>query len=107
MKHNGVKEEEISVGAPQVSDFEADRYNTNKRTYRYNTSSTLTVTSRNVKLMRGIIARQGELLKQGVAVVNSGYYNSVKYEYVIIPGYETQNDAGSNKERGKDSRTVC
>ena len=82
LKHNGVKEEEISVGAPQVSDFEADRYNTNKRTYRYNTSSTLTVTSRNVKLMRGIIARQGELLKQGVAVVNSGYYNSVKYEYV-------------------------
>ena len=82
LKHNGVKEEEISVGAPQVSDFEADRYNTNKRTYRYNTSSTLTVTSPNVKLMRGIIARQGELLKQGVAVVNSGYYNSVKYEYV-------------------------
>ena len=82
LKHNGVKEEEISVGAPQVSDFEADRYNTNKRTYRYNTSSTLTVTSRNVKLMRGIIARQGELLKQGVAVFNSGYYNSVKYEYV-------------------------
>ena len=80
LKHNGVKEEEISVGAPQVSDFEADRYNTNKRTYRYNTSSTLTVTSRNVKLMRGIIARQGELLKQGVAVVNSGYYNSVKNE---------------------------
>ena len=42
----------------------------------------MTVTSRNVKLVRGIIARQGELLKQGVAVIAGDYENRIQYEYV-------------------------
>ena len=82
LKRNGVKEDEISVGAPVVRDLNAEVYGTNQRNYRYNITSTLTVTSRNVKLVRSIIARQGELLKQGVAVVNEGYGSNVEYEYV-------------------------
>ena len=34
-----------------------------------------------MKLVRGIIARQGELLKQGVAIVDGGYANPIKYEF--------------------------
>lgn len=79
---NGVKESEISVNAPVVIDLNADQYNTNLRAYRYNITSTVTVTSSNVKLIRNIMARQGELLKQGVAVVDGGYENRVSYEYV-------------------------
>ena len=71
LKQNGVKDSEISVNAPVVIDLNADQYNTVKRNYRYNITSTVTVTSRNVKLVRSIIARQGELLKQGVAVVDA------------------------------------
>ena len=82
LKQNGVKDSEISVNAPVVIDLNADQYNTVKRNYRYNITSTVTVTSRNVKLVRSIIARQGELLKQGVAVVDGGYGNGVVYEYV-------------------------
>ena len=70
---NGVKESEISVNAPVVIDLNADQYNTNLRAYRYNITSTVTVTSSNVKLIRNIMARQGELLKQGVAVVDGGF----------------------------------
>jgi len=40
------------------------------------------VTSNNVKLVRNIIARQGDLLQKGVAIVDGGYDNPVKYEYV-------------------------
>lgn len=79
---NGVKPEEISVNAPSVIDINADQYSNNQRTYRYNITSVITVTSRNVKLVRSIIARQGELLKEGVAIVDGGYENQVKYEYV-------------------------
>ena len=79
---NGVKPEEISVNAPSVIDLNADQYSNNQRTYRYNITSVITVTSRNVKLVRSIIARQGELLKEGVAIVDGGYENQVKYEYV-------------------------
>ena len=35
-----------------------------------------------MKLVRSIIARQGELLKEGVAIVDGGWDNPVKYEYV-------------------------
>lgn len=79
---NGVKESEINVNAPVVIDLNAERYSDNQRGYRYNITSIITVTSRNVKLVRSIIARQGELLKDGVAIVDGGYENPVKYEYV-------------------------
>ncbi len=79
---SGVKEAEINVNAPVVVDLNADQYSRNERGYRYNITSIITVTSRNVKLVRSIIARQGEMLKQGVAIVDGGYENPVKYEYV-------------------------
>ena len=82
LKQNGIKDSEISVNAPVVVDMSAERYGVSNHNYRYNITSTLTVTSRNVKLVRSIIARQGELLKQGVAVVDGGYGNGVTYEYV-------------------------
>lgn len=79
---NGVKAEEINVNAPVVIDLNADQYNNNQKGYRYNITSIITVTSRNVKLVRSIISRQGEMLKEGVAIVDGGYENPVKYEYV-------------------------
>ena len=42
----------------------------------------ITVTSTQVDKVRSIIARQGELLKQGVAIVADEYQNPVVYEYV-------------------------
>mgnify|MGYP000444051068 FL=1 len=79
---NGIKESEINVNAPVVIDLNAERYINNQSQYRYNITSIITVTSRNVKLVRSIIARQGELLREGVAIVDGGYENPVKYEYV-------------------------
>lgn len=79
---NDIKPTEISVNAPVVIDLNADRYSDNRQPYRYNVTSIITVTSNNVKLVRSIIARQGELLKKGVAIVDGGYENPVKYEFV-------------------------
>lgn len=79
---NGIKPTEISVNAPVVIDLNADRYSDNRQPYRYNVTSIITVTSNNIKLVRSIIARQGELLKKGVAIVDGGYENPVKYEFV-------------------------
>ena len=81
----GVKESEISVNAPTVVDLNAERYGENNRSYRYNITSTLTVSSHNVKLVRQLIARQGELLNQGIAIVDGGYDSpSTRYEYVAF-----------------------
>ena len=81
---SGLKAGEISVNAPVVIDLNAERSGENRNPYRYNITSIITVTSGNVKLVRNIIARQGELLKKGVAIVDGGYENPVKYEYVAF-----------------------
>ena len=81
---NGVKEAEISINAPIVIDLNAERYGENHRSYRYNITSTITVVSSNVKLVRSIIARQGELLKQGIAIVDGGYEAPIHYEFVAF-----------------------
>ena len=79
---NGIKESEINVNAPTVIDLSAERYNTQPVPQRYNITSTIIVASSNVKLVRSIIAKQGELLQEGIAIVDGGYENPIKYEYV-------------------------
>ena len=76
---NGISDKEITVNAPQVVDLSADQYSENRREYRYNVTLVITVTSSHVDRVRGIIARQGELLKQGVAIVSGDYNNQVTY----------------------------
>lgn len=87
---NGVKESEIAVNAPTVIDLNAERYGVTNRNYRYNITSTITVTSANVKLVKSLIARQGELLKQGVAIVEADYNNRITYEYVSFQKMKPQ-----------------
>ena len=79
---HGIRSEEITVNAPKVIDLSAEQYSSNDRPYRYNVTLVITVTSRNVNLVRGIIARQGELLKQGIAIVAGDYDTNISYEYV-------------------------
>ena len=81
-KAGGVADAEITVNAPVVIDLNADQYSDNKRAYRYNITSILTVTSRNVSQVRALIARQGELLKDGIAIVSGDYDNRIRYEFV-------------------------
>lgn len=79
---NGIQPGEISTGAPKVIDMNAEQYSGNDKPYRYNVTVVVTVTSTHVDHMRQIIARQGELLKQGVAVVAGDYdaANNVSYQ---------------------------
>lgn len=79
---HGIRTEEITVNAPKVIDLNAEQYSSNDHPYRYNVTLVITVTSRNVNLVRGIIARQGELLKQGIAIVAGDYDTNISYEYV-------------------------
>jgi hypothetical protein len=79
---SGVKADELTENAPQVIDLNAREYGDANRNYRYIVTSVITVTSQQVKQVRKIIARQGDLLKDGIAIVDGGYENPVKYEYV-------------------------
>lgn len=78
---NGIDKKEISVNAPQVDDLQADRYNNNPIPYRYNLTVVMTVVSTNVDRVTELIKRQGELLKQGIALSVNQYSNPTIYEY--------------------------
>ena len=82
LQRSGIKAQQIEVNAPQVVDVKAREYGDNNQPYRYIVTSVITVTSDEVKKVREIIARQGDLLKEGVAIVDGSYENPVKYDFV-------------------------
>ena len=81
LKKNGIGEAEISVNPPVVIDMSAERYGADNKAYRYNITSVITVTSAQVEKVRSIIAKQGDLLKDGVAIVDGGYEMPIVYEF--------------------------
>lgn len=84
LKSKGIKEEEISVNAPEIIDTQAERYGSNVQPYRYNVTTVITVTSQQVDLVRNLINEQSELLKQGVAITSGDYRYNVTYDYTSL-----------------------
>lgn len=75
---HGIDAEEIGINAPEIIDMSAERYSTSPAPYRYNVTSVVTVSSSKVDLVRKLISDQGELLKQGIAIIGGEYrYNTV------------------------------
>ena len=81
LKANGLSDNEISIGAPQMTDYRTTRYNNDPIPYNYSVSSVVTVSSTQVDKVRQLINRQGELLSKGIAVVSNDYSNQISYEY--------------------------
>ena len=82
LKSAGIKESDISVNPPVISDRQADNYSNEIMNYRYKATSVITVTSTEVDKVRTLMRRQSELMKQGIALVSEEYGgNSVVYEF--------------------------
>ncbi len=84
LKENGISENEISVNAPAVYDMAAERYGSNQNPYRYQVTNVVVVTSGQVDTVRGLIGRQTELMRQGIAVVAGDYNYQTIYEYTDL-----------------------
>lgn len=80
----GIEESEISIGAPEIIDMAAERYNNSPVPFRYNVTNVITVTSKKVELVRSLIQEQSELLKQGIAITGGDYRYNVQYEYMSL-----------------------
>lgn len=81
---NGVSEADITVNSPRVTDNLADPYNASRVTQRYSLTNVIVVKSGDVKLIRELIRRQTDLLKEGVAVIASNYEYPISYEYTDL-----------------------
>lgn len=81
LKKNGIQEAEISESALQIVDRHAERYNSDFVRDRYNVTSVITVATSQVSLVRQLLTRVGELLKEGIAVSAADYDTRVQYEF--------------------------
>ena len=81
---NGVDAKEISYNAPSLYDLQADRYNNSPIPFRYNITNVITVVSTDVERITSLIKRQGELLKEGIALTVNDYSNQIIYEYTAL-----------------------
>lgn len=90
LQKKGITDSEISVGAPEIIDMEAERYNSNPILYRYNVTTVITVTSSKVELVRSLIQEQSELLKQGIAITGGDYRYNVQYDYTSLNNIKPQ-----------------
>ncbi len=89
---NGISESEITVSPTTVIDSEAERYSSNDAKYRYKTTSVITVATDKIDLVRSLMAKQGDLVKEGIALAGGDYefptifsfndLNSIKPEMV-------------------------
>lgn len=81
LKSNGISDDEISIAPPEVIDMQAERYADRNVNYRYNATSVITVTSKNVDKVRKLMSEQAELMKQGITITGGDYRYNVVYEF--------------------------
>lgn len=83
LKSAGIKDEDISVNPPVITDRQADNYGNEIMNYRYKATSVITVTSGDIEKVRQLMRRQSVLMKQGIALVSEEYgsNNPVVYEF--------------------------
>lgn len=78
---SGITPAEISTNPPVVTDLEARKYDTGnrKREFRYLAQATLTVRSTDLPLVRSIMERSTDLVKQGIVLASDDYQNRPDY----------------------------
>ena len=87
---NGISKEEITTTAPNIIDKETNAYNSDYKGDRYNVSSILTVSTRQVDKVLELIPRIGELLKSGIAVVTNDYETNIQFEFTSLNDIKPQ-----------------
>lgn len=84
LKSNGISQQEFSVNAPKVQDMQADNYGGTPAPYRYNVTSVVVVTSSQVAKVNELMAKQSELMAQGIAIVAGDYNYQTPYEFTEL-----------------------
>ncbi len=85
LEANGIPASEISFAIPQVTDKLAQQYGSGDRSeFRYVANQTVTVYSKEVEKVRGVMNKLGELGKQGVAFSGQNYQFRTEYLFTRL-----------------------
>ena len=81
LTENGLEEEEISISPAKVIDMEAREYQSSPVRYRYNVTQVIIVASSQVDKVRSLMNRQGDLLKEGIAIGATDYQYNTSFTF--------------------------
>jgi len=104
LKANGFSDEEISLAPPTLVDQQANMsYSSETVRYRYKANCVVTVVSRNVDLVRKLVSRQAELMRQGITIVGNEYDEGsvVTYEFTGLNDIKPEMIAEATKNARK------
>lgn len=81
----GVDRSEISFSSPAITDKSAQQYgNSVKSEFRYTALQTVTVYSKNVQVVRGVMSTLSELGKKGIVFTGSNYQTEPEYIFTRL-----------------------
>lgn len=81
LKDNGLDESDFAINPPKVEDREAQSYNNERVAQRYLVTNVIVVSSPKVDLVRSLIDKQPELMREGIAVVAGDYQYQTDYQF--------------------------
>jgi len=85
LRSQGFKEEEITISAPAIVDRQAQGYIESDRVkYRYSGSSTITIYTDNVDVVRNTMGKLVELGKKGIAISGEDYQSKTDFLFTKL-----------------------
>ena len=82
LKSGGIKDSEITVSVPEISDKYATEYGSNDRAFRYIAKNVITVYTSDVDAVLNLMSKQSDLLKKGIVAGGSTQWeNPVEFKY--------------------------
>ena len=104
LKSNGISDEEITQAPPTIVDQQANMSYSNETVrYRYKANCVVTVVSKNVDLVRSLVNKQPELMRQGVTIVGNEYDDDsvASYEFTGLNDIKPEMIAEATKNARK------
>ena len=85
LEKSGIKNDEITLTSPTITDKSAQRYsNQSKAEFRYTASQTVTVYSKNIETVRKIMGTMSDLGKQGIVFTGGNYQSQTEYIFARL-----------------------
>lgn len=85
LENTGISPEEISYSSPAITDKSAQQYSSQPNAqFRYTASQTVTVYSKNIKLVREVMGNMSSLGKQGIVFTAGNYQSQTEYIFTRL-----------------------
>lgn len=104
LKANGIQNDEITQTPPNMVDQQANMSYSNEMVrYRYKANCVVTVVSKNVDLVRRLVSKQADLMRQGVTIVGNEYGEEsvASYEFTGLNDIKPEMIAEATKNARK------